>query len=491
MRVLCAHATVSGRTLAAFVLLGAFIGPMANPVVQHFIAPYGFDSGSPGLRVFGAVLEGIGVELILLAPPASYLWREHLYRRVSVHDAFLLAFAVGFGFDLLNRVVSAVHSVQAPETLTWFPPFQRVQGDLTVAGNGYWTALPVMAATIGLQLRWRPSRVAALAGALVLLMGVERATTMTDVSQSSLSALSALTFHGAATAWVALIALVAVAFVKDGFSALARPGAFFRELPKTRWVRATPAGTAARWHAAVLVLTAIVVILLPMLPAGAWNSFVSLPLLHVAFIGGQLSLLALPPLLLLGWRYLASPPRAFSTDVDEILQFRAERGIAQAALVMFIAATIYGKVHELYVLDGWPPGNELVPFTTVALLITASISTLLVPRAARWSQAPAPMRRTVMIDHVITAVVAVTGSWTTLTFFQPLQNVVHEYGGGVLFTLFGRNGNSGGDTVIGVVMVAFSYGVFVLLLRLRVRIRAFLLTDSLGPNVSGAARAGV
>jgi hypothetical protein len=532
VRILCARATVGSRTVLTYILFGALIGPAVVPVMQRFLAPYGWNASSPVGRLVPSIALGVGSEILFLLPIAAYLLRRRTYLASSVHDAFLLAFSAGFGYELLGRVVWAAGSNQKIAGLTLFPPWQMQRPPVTIAGNAYWLALPALALFAGLRF-WRGRVAAALLAALfVVIAGVARARFVLDPNQAWPEVLGKISFQGAAFAWFAVLALLATMLAEErwvgraigakvaglpvlnelgellktlssgGRAGFASKSAAFRRTRQAQIARAESArrpadkelsqtaaelaqridaGGAAstgayrshRWQAATLALGVFVIVLLPMLPDKVGTFFWSLPILHLPVVSSsQLALIALLPLALIAWRFVASPAAPFSrTDPDEQLQFRGERGLLQACLGFLVIVLVYGKVQEIYTLDRLP--SDPSRLTTCILLIAASFATITVRRADRWAAAPVEARRSAAMRQTLKLGIALLGTWCCFAFFAQLQALLHAHGGGVLFNLFGRNGNSAGDTFAAILTIGFSYAIFRLLFKAAAQARRF------------------
>ena len=128
MRVLSTRATLSCHAFLTCLLAGVVVGPFAIPVVHKLINAYGTYGH------YQTWLDAIGATALLLLPAAVLLFRHGAYRVTSVADAFLLAFMVGFGFDLLGAFLAASTATAPLAALSIFPPFTLVNGELTAAG---------------------------------------------------------------------------------------------------------------------------------------------------------------------------------------------------------------------------------------------------------------------------------------------------------------------------------------------------------------------
>jgi hypothetical protein len=538
VRMLCARATIRLRTILTYVLFGALVGPAVIPVLQKFVAPYGWSSESPLGRLLPPLAVGIGSEALLLLPVLAFLLRRRTHRATSAQDAFLLAFSVGFGYELLNRVLFAAAATQKISGLRAFPPWEWEGNGIVVASNPYWLGLPALILFAALRLRRSRPLAFALSAAGAAVAGTERAMYLLAPGLGWPALLRRVTVHGAAYAWVTLILLVLLGLLEErwvgrksgspvhGVPALNELGellkalssgnasgfsdrsASFRLARQSRIVEAERAdrdgdlalaklneavaaaahapassesGASAwmarhKWQAAITLLGFGVAILLPVLPARIAASFWALPLVH-AVVLGPVTLIALLPLTLIAWRYLVFPRRPFPPgDPDERLRFWGENAILQGALGLVVLILVYGRLPELYWAEGMP--SDPARMTTVVLSLAAAITAVTVRRAARWATAPMAARRDAAVARCLSFAVALAGTWCCLVLFTELQALLHAHAGGPLFRLFGRNGNSAGDTLLAVLAIGFSYGVFRLLLSAASRVRRFFGSET-------------
>jgi hypothetical protein len=126
-----------------------------------------------------------------------------------VADAFLLAFFVGFGFDLGPAVLAASVATGPLKGLMYFPPWQFTGPTFSVAGYGYWTALVAVAFVASQRFLREPKTVWIVTG-VIFLWVVSEAATLLVPPKGLLALIAAVTFHGRLTAWLALLALVAL-----------------------------------------------------------------------------------------------------------------------------------------------------------------------------------------------------------------------------------------------------------------------------------------
>jgi hypothetical protein len=237
VRALSLRATISLRTLGTFLILGAVLGPVAFPVVQSFFNSYG------SYQVYHWPFVAFGVELLLLAPVLVFLFYRRVHQVTSVGDAFLLAFMVGFGYDLITALTGDAGTSQLGSGISYFPPFAFRSQNLTVAGFGYWSGLIALA--IAAAARFLRTRTAAYIAAAVAAFWVVAEISGLAGSQGAPSLLAAvfgnMTLHGLLTPWLCLLALLGLS------------------LWEGRWISApggvgTKLGLASQWSAALTAL---------------------------------------------------------------------------------------------------------------------------------------------------------------------------------------------------------------------------------------------
>jgi len=199
IRVLCARATLSERALVTYLLAGVLLGTVISPVIQKLFAPY--NETTPWVTFFVSLAR----QSVLLLP----LLRVLRVRALSMADAFLSAFLLGFGFDLSTAVLAVGLTGQPLRNLALFPPWQFADPTFSVAGYGYWTALVALAFAGSQRFIREPKKVWVITGIIFLWVVIEAATLW--VSPTGLLAIVAtITFHGKLTAWIALLAVIAL-----------------------------------------------------------------------------------------------------------------------------------------------------------------------------------------------------------------------------------------------------------------------------------------
>jgi len=561
VRALSLRATVSLRTLGTYLVLGAVLGPVALPVVHSFFNSYG------SYQVYHWPFVAVGVELLLLAPVLAFLFFRRAHQVSSVSDAFLLAFMVGFGYDLIAALTGVAGTSQLSSGVSYFPPFVFQSQDLTVAGFGYWSALIALA--IAGAARFVRTRTAIYIAAAIATFWVAADISGLVSLQRAPTVLAAvfgnMTMHGLMTPWLCLLALLGLSlwegrWISTAGGAGAGQGLIsewsaaltaltggklddFRRLTRAAWLRrqreianaelsrtpsdpylaricrdldkqllladsapaaaktAVPLGQALsawakRWplQLALVVALLVIVFLLPQISA-LDALFWRFSLLNGPLLSLHVSLLSCALIAVIVWRYLSAGMAAeFSTSADDALQFGGEETILQVSLFAVLLALLYGKTEDLYSLRAIPQLLGLAPapsydhgqLTTMMLLIAAAATGLSLKRNDTWRVRGVGVRRAAAITRVINLMVLFAGVGLVLVFFQQGQILLHSMMGGLLFRVFGANGNSAGDTLVGIVTAAFSFALFWGLFLLSERAKSFLVPAAAAPGAPGS-----
>lgn len=200
IRVACARATLSERTLLTYLVAGVLLGTVISPLTQKLFAPY--NETGPWVAFWVCLAR----QAILLLP----LLRVLRVRALSVADGFLAGFVLGFGFDLSTAVLAAAVAREPFKNLMLFPPWQFAGPNFSVAGYGYWTALVALAFVASQRFMRQAKQVWIITGVIFLFVVTETATLIVP-PQGLLAIFATVSFHGRWTAWLALFALVALA----------------------------------------------------------------------------------------------------------------------------------------------------------------------------------------------------------------------------------------------------------------------------------------
>ncbi|MEE9233831.1 MAG: hypothetical protein V3U28_00125, partial [Candidatus Acidoferrales bacterium] len=205
---------MSERTYLTYLLVGASLGVLAMPLVRLLFAPYG------EFWPYQRLLISMGWQAVLLLPVLNYLFRNGVYRVVSVADAFLLAFVTGFGFDLSSILFASTTATASIQGLSYFPPFVFAGAGYAGAGYGYWTGLVALGAVA--MARFVRMRKLSFAVPVVLFLWV----TLEQMSlfwppappsllESLLAFFRKVTLQGQLTGWVALAGLVGLSIYES------------------------------------------------------------------------------------------------------------------------------------------------------------------------------------------------------------------------------------------------------------------------------------
>jgi len=544
VRALSLRATVSLRTLGTYLILGAVLGPVALPVVHSFFNSYG------SYQVYHWPFVAVGVELLLLGPVLAFLFFRRAHQLTSVGDAFLLAFMVGFGYDLIAALTGVAGTSQLGSGVSYFPPFVFQSQNLTVSGFGYWSgliALAIAAAARFLRTRAAIYIAAAMAAFWVAadisgLVSLQRAPTILAAVFGN------MTMHGLMTPWLCLLALLGLS------------------LWEGRWI-STAGGTGAaqglisQWSAALTALTggklddfrrltraarlrrqrefanaelsrapsdayltkicrdldkqlllaesapAAVKTAAPL--AQALSAWAKRRPLQVALVVALLVIVFLLPeisaLAALFWRFSLLNGPLLSLHVSllscTLIAVIVWRYLSAGMAAEFstsaddaLLALLYGKTEDLYSLRAIPQLLGLTPapsydhgqLTTTMLLIAAAATGLSLKRNDTWRVRSVGVRRAAAITRVINLIVLFAGVGLVLVFFQQGQVLLHSTMRGRLFRIFGRHANSAGDIVVGIVTAAFSFALFWGLFLLSERAKSFLVPAAAAPGAPGS-----
>ena len=219
IRLLCFRATVSDRTLLNYIVLGMLIGPTAILPLHRLLNPYSAPNFpyTPIVTLFLSLLT----IFVLLTPILFYLFSRRTYMLLSIADAFLLAFMVGFGFDLLG-VLLATGNFDPWSSLSLLPPWQQEvipAETFTLTGTGYRTGFVALVLAASLRLVRKRSLVVLATSLALLWVSADTVAWMWPAQQENPGAtdslrtvLTTLSFNGLFTAWLILIILMVLQF---------------------------------------------------------------------------------------------------------------------------------------------------------------------------------------------------------------------------------------------------------------------------------------
>ena len=213
IRILAWRSTISNRTVLTYLALGAFISfGVAGPLFRA-VNPYADASTWLSFTWNAAQL------VLELLPLLAVVLGRGPTRSLSVADAFLASFAVGFGFDLMGALPSLFTPTSDVAAFNLFPPGSltdpAVTSDpvLTMAGHGLWVGL--VALSIVSARRFARKRWAVWTAGLGSLMFCAVDMPFYWKAAPFAATWTKLTDHGLYTGWVIIAALVALSFMEQ------------------------------------------------------------------------------------------------------------------------------------------------------------------------------------------------------------------------------------------------------------------------------------
>jgi len=399
VRLICFRSTLSGRTVLTYLVLGAVMGPVAVSIAEKFFNEYSW-SGDPGYFV----LINAGKQAMLLLPVIWLMTRPAWRDSSSITDAFLAAFAIGFGYDIASSLIASAPR-DSVSGFGFLPPGMYSPATGMVAGYGWWTG--TIAVVVALVRRLSADRWPAyVAGAVLLLLFATDQTMLAPGLTTVPPWWDTITFHRNAPAWLCPLLLVLCVVLEwirtkgrePGMSLAAEFQAVVKPLAALRLQEAHKAGARFRLGRQLDVVRAELgrrpndsslaslaaglegQVMLAQQPAAAnppltvkallrrrthYLAFIVLALLlgvvvslpfmqplgnHVwqwflfsdRWAPFQLNIVATLLLAWMTWSYLTSPPPEYQgLRADEMAQFYGERAIVQTGLAVFLVATIY------------------------------------------------------------------------------------------------------------------------------------------------------
>jgi hypothetical protein len=262
MRVVGWRATLPERTFATCIVLGALLALVVAPVITRLPNPYG------GVGPFYTFFGALAWLVTLLVPVVSFMLANRRYRMISVADAFLLAFMVGLGFDLLITVILADSGQPGAGNIVFWPPFQRQFPQAAAAGPAYWAGLVALALAAGLRFRdylskmprglgtrWSSAVPLLPAGVILVLMAAEYAALYTQARSAWLQAVLRIVRYGGLTAWVSILGLAATGWLEHRWVAKRHAGPSGTIQDMTGLIARVAGNRTAPWTAAVGALS--------------------------------------------------------------------------------------------------------------------------------------------------------------------------------------------------------------------------------------------
>lgn len=212
MRVVAARATLGPGTMLRYVVLGMLLGPLAVVPAHRLLDPYGLLAGSTWVQFISEALT----LLILLAPVLVFLFVRRAWVVLSIADAFLLAFAVGLGYDLLGWLLQAGAGQDPLVAMKWLPPavFEPAgAGGPTIASTGYLLALVTLGLVSAHRFGLGRASRRTVASIVFVLVAVSRLAPAWSTAEEGYASraggiVATLTFDGALIPWIAFVLVV-------------------------------------------------------------------------------------------------------------------------------------------------------------------------------------------------------------------------------------------------------------------------------------------
>lgn len=476
VRLFAWRATLRNRTFATYLILGAFLGITAVGLSQRLLTPYG------ETQPFPYWLAAVGRQAVLLAPVLLAVFWRPSSRETRIADAFLLAFMVGFGYDLAGALLAASVSASPLRGFAWLPPwqFRSAQGYFYAggfsykgwaAGSGYWTALVALVLAIAVRCSEpldrlktkfglpRALNVPIALGVIAFLWVVAEQTGLLPLSAAGVFAFfRRIVFAGRFTAWLTLLLFAAASLMEIRWTKA--PGA---ETPRSwagtvraaagewracaaglvRLVRPIRLGPEARLPLAVWAVFAVLFFIVPRLPAkaGVWWWATPLMRLPLPFVGLTVFNAAVV-VLLLRWYLAAAPMPRASESPDMSARAAAEQAMLHGALGVIVLVSLYSPaaVYPFFSVATFATGAPLpslnaVQIGTFLLLLAAMASSLSVERAMEWQRAPLAERRVAAMRRWRAIAAAFVVAWGSILVYIPILTQLHAHLGPAFYAI--------------------------------------------------------
>jgi hypothetical protein len=212
IRILGWRSTISNRTMVTYLALGAFISfSVAGPL---FRAANPYADASTWLSFTWNVAQLVLELLPLLAVAIG----KGPTRSLSVADAFLGAFAIGFGFDLMGALPSLFTTTPNTTAFNLLPPGSLTDPAvssgpvMTMAGHGLWVGLVALAIVAARRFarQWWAVWAAGLGSLAFCAMDMPFYWKTPPFAAKW----ATLSHNGVYTGWVIVAALVALSFLE-------------------------------------------------------------------------------------------------------------------------------------------------------------------------------------------------------------------------------------------------------------------------------------
>lgn len=424
IRILGARATLGVRAFTASLAVGVLLAIFVLPMVARLPNPYS------AVGPWYEELTAMARLAALVMPIAIVLLTGQAYRAVSVADAFLLGFAVGFAADLTALLLAADGTREAL-SLSFMPPFQLEVGAHTRPGAAYWVGLVLLtmvatlrfrgalAGLLRLPARWAMA-VPAVATALSFAWCATEAAALSTRDPETWRIL-AIGRNGGLTAFVALAAVIGLSWADARGPSLRE---FADRLSRVS-LRPVASSSTAGWRDPATVQAvgwlalAAVVFLLP--KSTLLTAFWTLPVLHMPIGTTQLTVFTLLLSVLLVSRFVRSMPTVDTPAAGDRIEFQLEKTALGLGLALVMLVVLYA-----------PPAGDPVTLDNPALAITGPIEQpgrpllllfaiaatgIAARRTARWAAAPLAARRRSVIHQGLAVIAGFVLLWIPLTLY--------------------------------------------------------------------------
>jgi hypothetical protein len=202
--------------MLTWLALGAVAGPLAVAVAEKFFNSYTWQ----GTYYFWFI--EVAKLFMLVSPVLLLMMRWEWSWGASVTDAFLAAFLIGFGYDLIGPLIAAVPLDHLDTALSLLLPGVVSLPSITVAGYGYWCGFAALALAVG--LRFGRSRIVGCVTGIAALMAVAADSYFDFASPGQISpGLAQFMKAHSFTPWLIIGALVAAGLWEAKWQAKSDP----------------------------------------------------------------------------------------------------------------------------------------------------------------------------------------------------------------------------------------------------------------------------
>jgi len=222
IRLLCWRATVSTLTLLKYIAAGAFISFTVAAPLFKAVNPYAEPSA------WLSFAWNLLLTFLLLVPVLAALRGKGSVRTLSVADGFLLAYVVGFGYDLMTAIPGLVAKAHTATAFNLLPPGSLTDPSALLdpasaakvthfAGHALWLGAIALAFVTARRFLRRPFHVWLIGLAVFLFCALDQPFFWKPAPFAHAWWLA--TLHGSLTGWIALAALVLVQALESKWAA--------------------------------------------------------------------------------------------------------------------------------------------------------------------------------------------------------------------------------------------------------------------------------